>query len=105
MTNIIVGNSISTEKKRIIYIILVIIFLAAVFSFLYFLFIVITAKNNILILGDKASGWLWLVISSIGAILGIPVGKSWWHTVYEKRGKGLVLKTNTLHKNKRRNKK
>lgn len=92
MTNIIIGNSINKKQKRIVYIIMVSVLVSVIFVFLYIIFLTITSDSRLIILGDKTKELTSLLIMSVGAILGIPLGKKGWNEVYKKRKKGLILR-------------
>jgi|GEM_PF-1498532 len=92
MTDISIGNGISKKQKRIVYITLVSIFLATLFAFFYIIYLLFTSDLQLVILGDGTKELIGLIIISVGAMLGVPLGKNWWGKVYRERKKGLILK-------------
>lgn len=83
---------VAKSQKRIIYIILVMIFLASLITFLYLVFILINLQNNIIELDDKTTVAIGGALAILGIVFGNPLGKKWWHLIYEVNKRGAFLK-------------
>lgn len=67
--------------------------LLGVFAILVFLvFTLITLKGELVKMDDKTAALVGGIFTILSAMFGIPIGKKWWHMVYEEKGKGVYLK-------------
>lgn len=85
-------NKIGKKQKKIIYIIMVMILLASVAALMYLIFILINFNGKLLEIDDRTSEVVGGVLTIIGAMFGVPVGRKWWQIVYEERGRGAFMK-------------
>ena len=88
-------NKITKQQKRIIYIALVMMFLATLFTFLYLLFVLVNFQGQIVVLDDNTTIAIGGVLAILGAMFGNPLGKKWWQLVYLERKRGAFLKVNS----------
>ncbi len=74
------------------YIIMVMILLAISAVLVYLVFILITFQGRLMVLDDKTTTLVGSIVAILAAMFGTPVGKKWWHIVYEEKGRGAFLK-------------
>lgn len=85
-------SKITRSQKRVIYIVMVMILLAVFAVLVYLVFILITLQGRLIALDDKTTTLVGGVVAILAAMFGAPVGKKWWHIVYEEKGRGAFLK-------------
>lgn len=91
-------NNISTNQKRTFYISLVMLLLASFFTLMYLIFVLINTSDSLIVLDDKQTEIVGGILFMLGAMFGVPIGKKWWHIVYEEKGRGAYLKVKKVKK-------